>query len=1134
MLTIKNINAAVAKTYFEKGYYEQGRWFGKGAAKVNLTGEIKDHTPYNNLLDGLSPDGIEPLMGRSVEPSKHRAAIDCTFNAPKSVSLQALVGGDERLIEAHRKAVNQTLELMESRYAQTRIVEKGQPRRVVNTGKMEIAQFDHIETRDLDPHLHTHCVVMNVTPLEDGRWRSLHNDAIYRQQKFLGMVYQHHLALEVQKLGYQVVAKGHGQFEIAGYREQDLESFSKRRQAILAAAGENATVEQRNRAWGNTRVKKENVSPDELKARWQQEAQALNLEFVTPQQTPVNHQTTINQKTIADAILNCSERGVAFSQEDLEKFLLDEAQPVALSQLTETISQHPELIKIAEPTQTRYTTQSALIRELATIREMQQGKGKDRSILSDDEIPRALEPIPLTEGQHEAISTALSTTDRVIAWQGVAGAGKTYALNHFRQLAIQKGYVIKGFAPSAEAAKVLTDEVGIEANTVASLLCSKPPEQIEAKQIWIVDEAGLLSAKAAYDLLKRAAAENARVLLVGDTRQLSAVEAGNPFKSLQNAGMTTAFMNQSLRQRTPQLQIAVDLIARGEIDTGFERLDEANCLIEVAEEEKIAKIVADYLAIPKAEREKTLVLAGTNRERLAITQGIREGLHREGQLGQSVSLTQLKTKDLTQVQMRYTHHIEIGDLVMPTFNYKKRQLTKGQLYEVIAKDANTLTLKNSTGNIATVDPLFEKAVYSHSQIEIAEGDYLKWTKNNKEKDRRNGQTFRVKAIEGTQAVIESSDGQQDTLNLNQPQHLDYALVSTTYSSQGKTAERVLISADHTIGKESFYVAISRVKSDLKLYTTERENLLLLAKISRAKENPLELLRSLEKSKSKAKVLELEADGKKNVNLVAQTQTSSVIETSFPEVIQSADTVTLESQELLNLSINKKPVDEPNQEQLPTSKSISASLESYYWQKTAEIKASFFDFYPSFKFPTREVIDLEFVKNSSHLEEPELKQCLSYSSKIKLLERAHRYEDISDTTFQERLQNYQRAILRFGRPQTEEDITESRQFINLLQQAQLQIVPMADALLKQFGRPKINKNTQMRFLEVGQLILIGRAKTENCAIYSTEQKRILYQLKDGEINGLLGQEDWQTLERAYQILQQQLKPQPPQTQKHLSR
>lgn len=262
------------------------------------------------------------------------------------------------------------------------------------------------------------------------------------------------------------------------------------------------------------------------------------------------------------------------------------------------------------------------------------------------------------------------------------------------------------------------------------------------------------------------------MLLVGDTRQLSAVEAGNPFKSLQIAGMATAFMNQSLRQRTPELQIAVDLIAKGEIDSGFERLDEANCLIEVKEAEKIDKIVTDYLALPQSERDKTLVLAGTNIERLAITQSIRALLKKEGQLGQSVSLTQLKSKDLTRVQMRYAHHMEIGDALVPAFDYKKRQLTKGQFYEVIAKDADSLILKDSSGNTFTVDPAFEKTVYGRSTIEIAPGDRLRWTKNDRNKGRRNGQEFTVQAIEETKATIEYSDGQQETIDLSVPQLLN--------------------------------------------------------------------------------------------------------------------------------------------------------------------------------------------------------------------------------------------------------------------------------------------------------------------------------------------------------------------------
>lgn len=839
---------------------------------------------------------------------------------------------------------------------------------MVQTGKLAVAQFDHIETRDLDPHLHTHCVVMNVTQRDDGQWRSLHNDAIYRQQKLLGMVYQHNLALELMKLGYQVEAKQHGQFEIAGYEKKDLDSFSKRRQQILAEAGENASVLERNIAWGNTRVKKEVVSPSDLKQKWQREASELGVKFVSPNtgldrkgdgnseqreqreqrskgsdnqafqrnidQNAISHPSPIEANIVNDAIAHCEERAVAFRLEDVEKFILLNGQPINIESLDKTIGQHSQLINVSDNLNRRYTTEAALQRELATIRLMLEGKNQQRPIYSEATINQALAPISLTEGQQEAISTALSTHDTVMAWQGVAGAGKTYALNHFTTLAKKNGYNIKGFAPSAEAAKVLGNEVGIQADTVASLLYSKQAKQVEPNQIWIVDEAGLLSAKAAYELLQRAKAEKARVLLVGDTRQLSAVEAGNPFKSLQAAGMTTARMNQSLRQRTPELQTAVDFISKGEIDAGFGILNQANCLIEVAEEEKINQIVNDYLKIPQTDREKTLILAGTNTERLAITQSIRKGLKAEGKLGEGVKLTQLKSKDLTRVQMRFTHHLEIGDLVSPAFDYKQRQLSKGELYKIIDKDTDSLTLEDSTGNKIKVDPLFEKAVYHSSEIEIAVGDRLKWTKNDRKQGRRNGQEFTVKAIEGTTATIEYKDGKQDSFDFRVPQPLDYGLVSTTYSSQGKTADRVLISADYTIGKESFYVAVSRVKSELKLYTSDKDNLLDLAKASRAKENPLELLRARQKAlfKGKYKTKERGADGKEVSSLTTQNISTSVIEAppNVSNVSQEKPNNAVSSEML-----NRKLIRDNDEELIDNSNPINNEESKELKQKTSQ-------------------------------------------------------------------------------------------------------------------------------------------------------------------------------------------------------
>ncbi len=161
-----------------------------------------------------------------------------------------------------------------------------------------------------------------------------------------------------------------------------------------------------------------------------------------------------------------------------------------------------------------------------------------------------------------------------------------------------------------------------------------------------------------------------------------------------------------------------------------------------------------------------------------------------------------------------------------------------------ALDKNSLTLVATDGTQCTVDPMaFRKTVYEQQSIEIAVGDRIKWTRSDRKLGRRNRQQFVVTAINGNHAQIKSANGKTDEVDLNQLQHLDYALVSTTYSSQGKTADRVMIAADKTMGKESFYVAVSRAKYDLKIYTEDKSDLLKLARKSKAKEIAIELIGS---------------------------------------------------------------------------------------------------------------------------------------------------------------------------------------------------------------------------------------------------------------------------------------------------
>ncbi|MDZ4877460.1 MAG: ATP-dependent RecD-like DNA helicase [Chroococcidiopsis cubana SAG 39.79] len=176
----------------------------------------------------------------------------------------------------------------------------------------------------------------------------------------------------------------------------------------------------------------------------------------------------------------------------------------------------------------------ALARERATIRLMQEGQGAVKALTSTEAIAVQLGQTDLNLGQQQAVKLTATTTDRFIAWQGVAGAGKTSALKEVLPLLTERGYSVKALAPSAQAAKVLGEELQVEAQTVDLLLASNRLSLDPTPQYWIVDEAGLIGAKNGFELLQRATQSGARILFVGDSKQLSAVQAGNPGRTHAN------------------------------------------------------------------------------------------------------------------------------------------------------------------------------------------------------------------------------------------------------------------------------------------------------------------------------------------------------------------------------------------------------------------------------------------------------------------------------------------------------------------------------------------------------------------------------------------------------------------------
>ena len=866
MLKITKITVAQAKSYYARDdhYYAQteaiSEWAGKLAADLNLNGQVKADD-FEALLEGNLPNGAK-LPGKGKDAANRRAGFDATFSAPKSFSVTALIQ-DDRLIQVHQRAVKTALSVAESRYAQdrewnreTRTVE------VKQTGKFAIALFDHDTSRDLDPNLHTHAVILNGTQDSKSHYRSLYTDELYANRKLLDDVYLNELAYGARELGYEIELTNDG-FELAGYHKELRDTFSQRRRAIEQhiakelEPGTVATGRQYQQAALKTRTKKRETKRDSLIRDWEEVLKAKQLALPTVPTVAEQRDLAFSgqiQSVVAarDGIAHAEERESVFKRGKVERFALEHHCGLqSWNQLQREIAKTGELIQV-DATRDRYTTQSAIDQERETVSLMQRGQGKVQSIGDRDQV-KAISSNTLTMGQRAALELSVTTTDQTIAWQGVAGAGKSYALNLYRQLATEAGYSVRGFAPSAAAATVLSEEAGMPSDTVASLLNSKMQPERDAfgtgkparstSEIWVIDEAGLLSAKDAHALLKRATAQNARVLLVGDTKQLSAVEAGNPFKSLQQHGIAIAHLEESLRQKEERLRSAVDAISKGDLGSGFYHLDQAGSIRSVeTQEARVTQIVEDYLALSPYQRSRTLIVANTNVERRSITEGIRIGLQAEGRLAaDTFTMTSLKPRDWTTAQAKYAKQYDCGDVIVPTQDYRKQQLVKGQQYSVVEIDQarNRLTVEGIDGNRFELDPgkCDLKTVYQTESIAIAPGDQLRWTKNDRAEHRRNGQEFTIEGLDSRgSAIVRDKDDKTRFVDLSCRQFADYAIVSTTYAAQGKTADRVFAALDGITAKESFYVATSRARHELALYTTDVVELRQLAARSRANEN----------------------------------------------------------------------------------------------------------------------------------------------------------------------------------------------------------------------------------------------------------------------------------------------------------
>ncbi len=884
MLNIsKPLSASQAQTYHEKeftaaeqNYWKQGdtiqgEWHGRLAETFELSGAVGAEE-FARLSEGQHPQTGKQLVshrvvheyrnaqGEMVSPVEHRAGWDATFSAPKSISLTALVGGDDRVREAHREAVNVALNELE-KYTQARI---GGNSPAETTGKFAAAKFEHDTARPVDgyaaPQLHAHVVVFNMTERDNGKMRALQPHSLFESQQFATAVYQSHLTYKLRDLGYEIEAGKSGAPEIKGYTQEYLDASSPRRQQIEEALSRSgfSGPEAAQIAAHNTRDKKVSLSPDQILAAHKQiadefgnqadkvVAEARQRRTEQTQDRPENER----RQQVREAVTFARDKG--FEREAVvdERALYVDALRRGMGEMTypevrasfEARVASGEFKEITDNSQKagrRFTTAATIKAENEIVQKVQGGQSRAPQIMSiESAVPLSESRPHFNAAQRRVIEEVLISRDQVQGLQGRAGSGKTSVLETIREGAEQNGYAVEGFAPTSRAAKQLRD-AGIKADMLQRFLAAgglQAAGDPARKHLYMVDESSLASTQQMRDFLNKIGPQD-KVLLIGDTRQHQGVDAGKPFEQLQESGMKTAQLDQIVRQKpNPELLEVVEHLSRNETAIGIEMLSQQGRITEIVDpQERIAAIAKSYAERP----ENTLIVSPDNASRRAINQAVRQELQTLGVVdSKDHSMRVLMPRnDMTGADRKWASRYEPGDVLHYTRGSKEHGIESRSYARVVSTNPkeNLVTVQKQDGQQVTYDPSRLRGIAAYQEIEreFATGDKVQFTAPSRDLQVANRDLATIQHIGDDGKISVRMDGAKDRIvrfDADQMRHFDHGYAVTSHSSQGLTSERVLVNMDTEVHPELInnrfaYVSVSRASHDAEIFTN---NVALLA------------------------------------------------------------------------------------------------------------------------------------------------------------------------------------------------------------------------------------------------------------------------------------------------------------------
>lgn len=869
MVTAKTqYSLANAQSYFEEhlavgDYYQEGRkiggeWFGIGAELLGLSGKVGE-AEFLALCENQHPRTSDCLTQRKNVVRKEdgetkanrRIFYDFTLSPPKSVSIAALVAGDERIVESHERAVRVALTEFET-FAATRIRKrKADDSRL--TRNLVAALFTHDTSRALDPHLHTHCIAFNAThDPEEQRWKALQNHEMLRARKYVEAVYYHELAKYLHRFGYRIRNRARGDFEIEGVSDGLCERFSKRHEqiddaqaALLREKPELAEANQKDLrehlATAERARKMRDVGRAELDRLWSAQLSAEEAESVRRLRgTPAQVDTKAESEFISGAVDWAEDhifdrRSVVPEHEVWRQALIRaRGENITVAGLKSATRQREYIRDKSQVA--NVTTREVLAREWEIVRAGSEGVSSFGPLVHSPSAMSAR----FAEEQRKALADLLSSRDFITLFRGGAGTGKSFVLRALVEYLADAGHPVVTLAPQRQQVVDLAANGFPSPTTLADFLTRKRMKQ---NAVVVLDEAGQVGGRQMHELVRLVQEHGGRLILSGDTRQHGPVEASDAMLALErHAGLKPAELRK-IRRQNPMLgkdradkrairryRRAVADAAAGKLKESFAGLEKLGAVVTCPFGNQTERLGEEYMRHAEAVHSQ-VVVAQTWNEVNAVNERVRAGLREKGLLGKTeTEVVALERVDLTNAQKRDARYLPpnavlvfnqpVGSAPRGTRGTFAGAVKRGVLVEV--GDKWRLVPQKELGRITVCKP---------RKLSLAHGDKLQLKANRRLKSggaATNGEIVTVECVH-EDGRIALRDGRTLDPDYREFVH-GYAV--TSYGSQGKTVDYVLFS-DSAVraatNSRQWYVTISRGRHGIRIFTPDkaalRENVL---------------------------------------------------------------------------------------------------------------------------------------------------------------------------------------------------------------------------------------------------------------------------------------------------------------------